>query len=383
LININNDLLNQIDERFRVEERLRKSQFLYKAVANNFPEGIIGVVNSDFSFAFVDGKELNDQGTKEPGVHTIVITQYAEQLKPSFAGQPVNFEISVNKNFYEVIGTPFADSDLEAKEILIVIRNITKHKKFEEDLLRSLEKEKLLNVLKSRFVTSVSHEFRTPLSTILSSTFLLENYAGPEMETHRRTHLNRIKRSVNNLTEMLDDFLSLGKLEEGKIKVINTEFYIREYLAELINELNPIRKKDQEIRLNFKGEDEMISVDKNLLTNILTNLISNAIKYSTTEGVIEINAEVKSEVLNMSIRDYGMGIPEKEQRYIFRRFFRAQNAVNIQGTGLGLNLVRKYVRLMKGNITFRSSLNVGSTFYVTLPVSVLNNPTTTTPKVYA
>lgn len=387
LVDINTSLLNQIEERKRVEEQLRKSQFLYKAVASNFPEGVIAVVNEDLSFVFVDGKEVtvgtNTPEKKHPGVHLVVISEHADRLKQAFAGQTVNFEVGVGDSFYDVIATPFAALSSQATEILMVIRNITRHKKFEENLLRSLEKEKQLNVMKSRFVSSVSHEFRTPLSTILSSTFLLENYAGPELETHRKTHLNRIKRSVNNLTELLDDFLSLGKLEEGKIKVIYTEFYIREYLAELINELSPIRKKDQEIRLNFSGEDELISLDKSLLTNVLTNLISNAIKYSNPDGLIEVNAHIKKEVLTLYVRDYGMGIPEKEQRYIFRRFFRAQNAVNIQGTGLGLNLVRKYVRLMKGTVAFKSRLEHGSTFIVTIPVSIQTNVTTSTQKEYA
>jgi PAS domain S-box-containing protein len=387
---INQNLVKEIEERTLVEEQLRKSQLLYKAIANNFPDGIIGVLDKNLRYVFVEGKELAAMEVShkigEPVFNDAqgsVIKEAEEKLRTTFEGGNVSFELATASTCYDVIATPFTTVNGQVTEALVVIRNITRHKKFEEDLMRSLEKERQLNVLKSRFVTSVSHEFRTPLSTILSSVFLLENYSGADEEVFRKTHTNRIKRSVNSLTELLDDFLSLGKLEEGKVKVIYSEFYLREYLDELISELNLIKKKDQSILLTYIGEDEMILLDKTLLTNILSNLMSNAIKYSPPDGLIEIRAEIRGNMINLSVRDSGMGIPENEQKHIFKRFFRAHNAVNIQGTGLGLNLVRKYVRLMKGYISFNSRLNQGSTFTVNLPVAVSNQFSTSNTKVYA
>jgi PAS domain S-box-containing protein len=375
---VNENLLLEIEERRSVEAKLRKSQMLYNTIARNFPEGIIGVLDTEFRYVFVDGRELGKFGLDKDyriGERIFAsdqpeLTSMAEEkLGESFRGNSVTFEVSLGETFYEVLGTPLPDSRNSISEILVVIRDITRHKMYEEDLLKSLEREKQLNVLKSRFVSSVSHEFRTPLSTILSSVFLIENYSGEDADVHRKNHCSRIKRSINNLTELLEDFLSMEKLAEGKIKVIYSEFYLREYLEEYVNEIRSIKKKDQSIRLAFSGKDTLVLLDKSILTNILSNLISNAIKYSCDDGVIDIEVTLSEDVLRLSVRDHGIGIPEKEQRHIFKRFFRANNAVNIQGTGLGLNLVKKYVRLLKGDITFRSVVNVGSSFDISIPVS--------------
>lgn len=378
LVMTNQNLMREIEERKLIEQRLKKSQLLYKAVAKNFPEGFIGVLDRDLRYLFVEGKELARLGlntrlhTPESSAHQLpaILAKSSEaKLRLAFEGREVQFEVSVGANFYEVIATQFSSFDSYIAEILIVVRNITRQKKSEENLLRSLDKERQLNVLKSRFVTSVSHEFRTPLSTILSSVFLLENYKGVDLEVHRSTHLNRIKRSVNNLTELLDDFLSLGKLEEGKIKVVYSQFSLRDFLEELVGEMEVLKNKDQQIRMEYAGDD-IVVLDRNILGNILSNLVSNAIKYSHADGLIELQCQVRDDVLHFEVIDHGMGIPEKEQKHVFKRFFRAQNAVNIQGTGLGLNLVRKYTRLLKGRISFTSTINVGSSFIVDVPLAV-------------
>lgn len=384
----NQELVREIEERKVMEERLRKSQLMYKAVANNFPDGIIGVLDKDLRYVFVEGKELDNStprigidATPPPDVAGALIRDAEAKLRPVFDGRNVQFEVNVGRAFYEVVATPFAAVGGLIQEILIVVRNITRHKKFEEDLLRSLEKERQLNVLKSRFVTSVSHEFRTPLTTILSSVYLLENYRGDEV-TQKTTHLNRIKRSVNTLTELLDDFLSLGKLEEGKIRVTYSEFALRSFLEEIREEMEAIKKKDQVIQVGFDGADDKIVLDRTLLANIMNNLLSNAIKYTHDNGIINVTTVIRDGNLWIQIADNGMGIPEKEQKHIFKRFFRAQNAVNIQGTGLGLNLVRKYVRLLKGHVSFSSKVDSGTVFTVTIPLTVPKDQITARKEVF-
>ncbi len=386
----NQELVREIEERKVMEERLRKSQLMYKAVANNFPDGIIGVLDKELRYVFVEGKELANSAPRVgiqdvpcPDVAGALIRDAEVKLRPVFEGRNVQFEVNIGRAFYEVVATPFAAVGGLIQEILIVVRNISRHKKFEEDLLRSLEKEKQLNVLKSRFVTSVSHEFRTPLSTILSSVYLLENYRGEGEVTHKLTHLNRIKRSVNSLTELLDDFLSLGKLEEGQVRVVYSEFAIASFLDELREEMEAIKKKDQIIDVAFDGPDDSVMLDRTLLANILSNLLSNAIKYTMPDGTITVRAMIRDGSLRIQVADNGMGIPEKEQKHIFKRFFRAHNAINIQGTGLGLNLVRKYVRLLKGHVSFSSRINSGSTFTVTIPLAVPNDKITSKKEVYA
>jgi signal transduction histidine kinase len=212
-----------------------------------------------------------------------------------------------------------------------------------------------------------SHEFRTPLTTILSSVFLLENYDKEDFDRKKYDHLGKIKRSVNNLTELLNDFMSLGKLEEGKILVSNTQVNIKQFLEELVPEIELLRKSNQTIHCEYFGEENEMPLDKQLLRSILLNLLGNAIKYSPLDAEIKLMAEITEDKAIIKVIDKGIGIPSEEQKHIFKRYYRANNAANINGTGLGLNITRKYVRLMKGKIEFQSEPNVGTTFTVTLP----------------
>ncbi|WP_425391082.1 ATP-binding protein [Ekhidna sp.] len=239
-------------------------------------------------------------------------------------------------------------------------------KKAEQEILKSLEKEKELGELKSRFVSMASHEFRTPLTTVLSSANLIAKYTESDQQTAREKHINRIKKSVENLTNILNDFLSLEKLESGAQKVIFAQVNLEELMQETIEDMSQNLKKDQEIKLS--GTARTIQTDEHILKNILFNLISNASKYSSEGDPIEINLE-EDKNLKIHIVDHGIGIPEAEQKKMFERFFRAANATNIQGTGLGLNIVKKYADLLKGDISFTSTEGQGSTFTLTLPLS--------------
>ena len=239
-----------------------------------------------------------------------------------------------------------------------------------EELRASLEKEKELGELKSRFVTMASHEFRTPLSTILSSASLVSKYNGDEQHEQRTKHLDRIKSSVNNLTAILNDFLSLGKLEEGKVQCNPSEFDMVSFANELTNEMRELTRRGQTIiHENVKSEAKVF-LDKNLTRNICINLLSNAIKYSEEGKTILFKTSIEDGKLHIAVTDHGIGIPDTEQQHIFDRFFRANNAMNIQGTGLGLNIVKKYAELMGGEIFFTSQQGKGTTFHVTLPQSI-------------
>ena len=238
-----------------------------------------------------------------------------------------------------------------------------------QEVMRALEKEKELNELKSRFVTTASHEFRTPLATILSSVSLIGRYNLQEDEGKRTKHVNRIKSAVNNLTEILNDFLSLSKLEEGIIRNIPEPVAIDTFCADIAEELKEMTKEGQTINYSHDGSEENVMIDKQLLKNILINLLSNAIKYSPEKKEILFKTIItKNGELEIVIRDFGIGIPDQDQPLLFERFFRANNAGNIQGTGLGLNIVKKYVELIGGKISFISRLNEGSTFKILFPL---------------
>jgi len=244
---------------------------------------------------------------------------------------------------------------------LLAIQNDLEDTK--QDLELALDKEKELGELKSRFVSMASHEFRTPLSTILSSANIIEKYGVTDKQDR---HTKKIQSSVKNLTGILNDFLSIGKLEEGKTIKKPEAFDLVELLNDLLEEFKEIKKKDQHFILAFKDSSCYLFTDINLLRNILINLLSNACKYSE-KGAIKITIEHNKEMVTLSIKDNGIGIPEKEQKFLFDRFFRAQNTINIQGTGLGLNIVKKYIEILGGSITYVSDEQKGTTFTIVFP----------------
>ncbi|AEV98225.1 PAS/PAC sensor signal transduction histidine kinase [Niastella koreensis GR20-10] len=231
------------------------------------------------------------------------------------------------------------------------------------ELTEALAREKELSELKSRFMSIASHEFRTPLTTILSSTSLIEQYTKEEQQESRKKHTERIKSSVKNLTDILSDFLSLDKLEQGKVQVVKEPLDLHELSASIIEELNGVLKKGQVILLFYEGRKK-INQDKKILRNVLLNLLSNAIKYSEENKLISLSIEVENNQVLIKVKDEGIGIPEEEQKNLFGKFYRAKNATNIQGTGLGLNIVKRYIELLEGDITFVSRQNEGTVFTV-------------------
>ncbi len=233
-----------------------------------------------------------------------------------------------------------------------------------EELNKSLEKEKELNELKSNFVSTASHEFRTPLSTVLSSAYLIEKYFSTEDQPKREKHLQRIISSVNMLTDILNDFLSVGKIEEGKVQVRLAEFDIEKIMKMILEEIKNNLKNKQETVYCHEG-NSVVSLDPSLLKHIVMNLVSNASKFSSEGKRIEIKTVNTKKRVSLSVRDYGIGISKEDQKHLMERFFRASNAGNIQGTGLGLHIVAKYAEFMNGLVTYKSELDKGTEFLVT------------------
>jgi PAS domain S-box-containing protein len=231
------------------------------------------------------------------------------------------------------------------------------------ELTHLLEREKELNDIKSRFVSMASHEFRTPLSAVSSSIYLIEQYGAPEHEEKRNKHIRRIRSSVKNLIDILNDFLSLDKLEQGKVDTVKEQILVQEFARDVIEEVSNLYKKGQDIIYLHTGANELF-LDKKILKNILLNLLSNAIKYSPEDKEIYLETAVLADTTTIIVKDSGIGIPPDDQKYLFTKFFRASNAGSIQGTGLGLNIVKRYVELLDGNIEFKSTPGEGTTFTV-------------------
>lgn len=237
-----------------------------------------------------------------------------------------------------------------------------------QELNNALEKEKELGELKSRFVSMASHEFRTPLATIMTSLSLISKYGEQNDAANQNKHIAKIKTSINGLTDILNDLLSVSKLEEGKISVLYEKFNLQTFISEIVAEMKNLTGKQQELVYLHRGAEE-ITADKKILSHILLNLITNAIKFSPEGKKIEIESVVEQDTINIRVSDQGIGIPEEDQKHLFERFFRGHNATNIQGTGLGLNIVVRYLELLKGSIHFKSKTNEGTSFYINIPIN--------------
>jgi PAS domain S-box-containing protein len=256
---------------------------------------------------------------------------------------------------------------------LILEEAIEELEKTKKELNMALEKEKELNELKSRFVSMASHEFRTPLTTMMSSLSLISKYGERNDLDNHGKHVHKIRNSIHNLTDILNDFLSVSKLEEGKVNNQPERLNLKTFMEEVVDEMQPMATAGQKITLDYSGQNE-VNLDRKLLKNILFNLISNAIKFSQENGLIEVIADVKDQSVDISVKDHGIGIPMEDQKHLFERFFRGHNAVHIQGTGLGLNIVAKYAELINAKLDFESVENTGTTFKMTIPyVSIQSN----------
>lgn len=251
-----------------------------------------------------------------------------------------------------------------------VVRDITRRKEAEENMKAALEKEKQINELKSRFVALASHEFRTPLSTILSSTELIGEYIQHEerdpavIKAKEIHHLKRIKASIQNMVTILNNFLSLDQLEQGKTLTGATDFDARQLSQATSDDVKEKLKPGQRIVLDHTTAETQVYMDRGIVGNIMLNLLTNAIKYSPENSTIKFTTGVGPEGLTFTVEDRGIGIPESEQGQLFERFFRAKNTLNIEGTGLGLSIVKKYVDLLNGTIAFRSGEKTGTAFTV-------------------
>ncbi len=236
-----------------------------------------------------------------------------------------------------------------------------------EQLKASLDHERELNEMKSRFVAMASHEFRTPLTTILSSLTLAMKYGANGEADKQQKHVLRIQHSVTHLTDLLDDILSISKLEEGKLPIQYEDFDLNALTSEVLQEMQSISAPGQTLQYTHDGGTHVV-LDKKAARHILMNLVSNAIKFSPDNAAIEVSTACRSGMMEICVRDKGIGISEADQKHLFERFFRGANAMNIQGTGLGLNIVAKYVELMKGRISCQSKPGEGSTFTIVFPV---------------
>jgi PAS domain S-box-containing protein len=266
------------------------------------------------------------------------------------------------------------NAELEAKveeRTMILKEALQKLEQSQEELSEALDKEKQLNEIKSRFVSMASHEFRTPLSTVLSSATLISKYVQSEDQSKRDRHIEKIIESVKHLNSLLEDFLSLGKLDEGKISAKKDRFNLKKLVSETLYEMTAQLKEGQQVNYVHQGEEE-IRNDKLLFKNILINLLSNAMKFSDPGKTISIRCTIEADTIEISVEDQGIGISLEDQEHLFSTFFRAKNAFNIQGTGLGLHIIKRYIDLLEGTIQLESELDKGTKVTFIVPNKTLS-----------
>lgn len=237
----------------------------------------------------------------------------------------------------------------------------------ENNANEALKREQDLNELKTRFLSLVSHEFKTPISGILTSATLIAKYTTADQQEKREKHLDTIKSKVKYLNTIIDDFLSLERIETGKTSYNISLFPLSKVLNEVIYDANMYLKDGQRVNYPHNADDIMVSFDEKTLELSLSNLIHNAIKYSGEQSTITILVEQNDLQLNISVQDEGIGIPAQEQRFVFDRYFRAQNVLITPGTGIGLNIVQNHLKNLGGTVNFKSVEGKGSTFKITIP----------------
>ena len=265
--------------------------------------------------------------------------------------------------------------------VMALVTDITDRKNYTQNLEQTvqertkqltdaLEKEKELNELKTRFLSLVSHEFKTPLSSILTSVTLLSKYKETEQQEKRDKHVETIKSKVRQLDTILNDFLSVERLELGKVNYVVEDIPLSRVINEVVYDANMLLKTGQQIRYPDNIDEVVISFDEKTLALALSNLLQNAIKYSPEDSTIKILFTIEKEFLVIEIIDQGIGIPEEQQKYIFDRYFRAENALLNQGTGIGLNISKQHLANLGATLTFVSEENIGSTFTIQIPKNI-------------
>lgn len=282
----------------------------------------------------------------------------------------IEFQVITDKSPKEILinELTFFRSDGTIGGLVGIITDITKQKNLEREIRNAFQREKELSNMKSRFISTASHEFRTPLTSILASADLLEMFGRDWNDDKYFEHTAKIQSAVNVMTELLDDVLIVSRAETGKLLYIPESLNLKNMCLQLIEDAKLSHGLDHQIEFKYNSEQEIVQLDKKLLRYILLNLLSNSIKYSPSMIPVLFEINITKNLIEFVIEDKGIGIPEDDQKKLFEPFHRAENIGNISGTGLGLSIVFKAVELHKGNITFTSKENMGTKFHITLPI---------------
>ncbi|MGB7440175.1 MAG: PAS domain S-box protein [Coleofasciculaceae cyanobacterium] len=375
-------MVEDITQRKRADEKLRQSEARYRAIVEDQTE-LICRFKPDRTLTFVNDAYCRYFGKKQeqllgdsfmPRVSPEDREVINQAINSLCQEQPIiTYEHRVILSSGDIHWQQWTNRAMFNRQGNVIEyqaagRDISKLKQAEANIIKALAKEKELSELRSGFVSLVSHEFRTPLTAILSSSELLERYSGKLSEEKKTNHFKRIQIAVARMTQLLDEVLTIGKAEAGKLECHPEEMNIVVFCQELVENMQVATGNRQKLNFTLQGESRLVKLDEKLLGHIITNLLSNAIKYSPQDGNVQFDLIFTVQSVIFSIQDQGIGIPKQEVKQLFESFRRASNVGNIQGTGLGLAIVKRCVDLHEGKIEIESEVGKGSTFRVTLPL---------------
>jgi PAS domain S-box-containing protein len=374
-----------LTERKRAETKLRQNQTFLRQVVDNDPN-LIFVKDCQGQFVWANKAVADLYGTTVEELmgktealfnpHTDEIERFQQTERLVFnQKQSVLFEEEKitdhlgNENYFRIVKIPlnlYGDEDYT--QVLGVASNITQQRQAKLKLEAALEQERELNHLKSRFVDTASHEFRTPLTVILGAADILQHYSTQLPPERRQKHLDNIQTNARRIEQLINDLLSMSRIESGKLRCDRQPTDVIKLCHMVIEDIKAGVGHDHDLQFFTKGEfDHPLIVDGNLLRHVLSNLLMNACKYSAAKSSVVLETTYDENGLSFAVQDKGIGIPAEDQAHLFESFYRASNIHTISGTGLGLNIVQEYVKLHGGTIHFISELDVGSTFFVHIP----------------
>jgi len=360
------------------ERRVKQSEERYRVVIENVAEGIL-VVQAGL-IVFVNprterlvGKTLEELRQQHfasliyPEDRELVIDRYTRRVRGEKIESHYSFRIfnAVGEVIWVELSAEMIEWEGKPATVSF-ITDITERHRLEESLRQNLERERELNSLKSRFVSMTSHEFRTPLTAILSSMELIKHYSHKLSESERDEVIASVEGAVQHMTRMLDDVLLIGKAEAGRLEFKPAPVRLADFCARAVESTRAIAHQ-REIVFEAHEADVSVMLDKRLMQQVLENLLSNAIKYSPDGGRIRLAVGARDEILEIVVEDAGIGLPAQDVPHLFESFYRASNVGSISGTGLGLAIVKSAVELHSGTIAVDSEVGRGTKITVTLP----------------
>lgn len=375
--------IRDISRRRANELALRRSEERYRMVIENVAEGILVVQDGLIAFANprterMVGRTLDQMRAQHfamlihPDDRALVADRYSRRLRGEQIESYYSFRV-LNANG-DVMWVELSAVMIEwegAPATLSFITDITQRRELQEQLKASLAEQMELNQLKSRFVSMTSHEFRTPLTAILSSMELIKHYHHKLSDTERASLIKSVEDAVSHMTKMLDDVLLIGKADAGRLEFRPEPVQLDAFSRRMADAARAVAEVGgrglHQIEFVPSGTEQLVMLDIRLLQHVLENLLSNAIKYSPAGGTVRFHVSCPQDRIEFMVEDRGIGLPAKDLPRLFESFFRASNVGNISGTGLGLSIVKRSVDLHGGTIRVHSEVGQGTRFTVELP----------------